>query len=172
MTQTEILLLGSLAGVEQCLSVLSCLDDVQLSLAGPAQGSVGAHLRHVLERYLSLVNGIANGRIDYDLRPRNRALESSVEQAQLAFAVLADQVRTLHALTPDLPLTIVETVHEACGPVLTRSTLARELMSLAAHTTHHLAIIRLLLNDLAIRLPASLGKAPSTLRFERGCVNT
>ncbi len=38
-------------------------------------GSIGAHLRHVLDHYLSFLGGLASGRIDYDVRRRGSVVE-------------------------------------------------------------------------------------------------
>jgi len=50
------------------------------------------------------------------------------------------------------------------GPSWSLSTVHRELQFLGSHTTHHFALIAVLLRTLGHEPPAEFGVAPSTLR--------
>ena len=43
---------------------------------GRARGGVGAHFRHVLDHYERFARGLESGTIDYDLRERDREIET------------------------------------------------------------------------------------------------
>jgi hypothetical protein len=47
------------------------------------------------------------------------------------------------------------------------SSLGRELQFLSSHTTHHYALIKLLLDDTGVGLGPEFGVAPSTLAWQR-----
>ncbi len=46
-----------------------------------AEYSVGEQVRHILDHYLMLLNGIASGHICYDKRERNQLLANSLSTA-------------------------------------------------------------------------------------------
>lgn len=131
----------------------------------------GAHLRHLVEHYEALLRtlgGETQAVIAYDRRPRDRALEACPERMRDRLTAVQEALGALSAADPQRVCTV-----ELCGGLegeviwLTRSTLARELLFLASHTTHHFALIRGRLAQEGQVLDAGFGKAPATLRFER-----
>jgi len=127
--------------------------------------SIGMHYRHVLEHFQCLIEGIQNGRVDYDHRLRSSELESSVDAALFATSNLIETFR-------DLPVDVLQrecTVNYSVGygkdgSEEVRSTLAREVAFCVGHATHHYAILKPLCPQLAVKLPYEFGIAPSTLK--------
>jgi len=152
--------------IEQCIEVVQVLPRQSYACASRPSSAIGTHVRHIIERFGCLLDGMVSGLVDYDARARSAALELD---AELALACLQDLCARLASLESDAgkTLQVSETVDENLPPVVLSSTLERELLSLVSHTIHHLAIIALLARSTGVVLPEEVGKAPSTLRFDR-----
>ncbi len=157
-------------------------------------GTIGAHNRHILEHYDALINATqptettacAKLVIDYDARARNTQLEQHPEMAQseiervcaaLTQCQLTEQNTRLKAhdvkfQNNDLSQPIAMTTTIRCSTNVNtdsaaiNSTLQRELVFLHSHTTHHMAIIRILATALGHNVDKGFGKAASTQQFE------
>ncbi|MGI9279668.1 MAG: hypothetical protein ACR2PX_08550 [Endozoicomonas sp.] len=151
------------------ISTLSELESVLLHLSEKQykktssllSSSVGTHVRHIIEFYHCFFKGLDYGAIDYDNRPRNHTLEESVEQA-------IDYLKNIHLLLSGHDMThypetvAVVAVMNSGSPIQTSSSIIRELLFLQGHTTHHLALIALMLEQEGIKLPVDFGLATST----------
>lgn len=159
-------------GCRHCLSQCELLlnlvsEDDFVARVGSA--SVGTHVRHVLDRFQSFFNGLPAGHIDYDSRNRDPQLETSLPAARVALASFEPRIGALASGVPgpDASVSVQDCVYHNAPPVTLGSNIDRELMGLISHTTHHLAILVLLLRPLGYELDPDFGKAPSTIRFER-----
>ncbi len=127
--------------------------------------SIGMHYRHVLEHFQCLIEGIQNGRIDYDHRLRSSELECSVDAALFATSDLIETFRNLAVGVLQRECTVTYSVgYGEGGPEEVRSTLAREVAFCVGHATHHYAILKPLCAQLAVKVPYEFGIAPSTLK--------
>jgi len=124
-------------------------------------GSIGAHVRHILDHYLSLLS--AQNSMDYDRRERSQAIEQDV---WLATDMLDSITHQLQSLNQDRALMIRSSTNLEYRPEAVSSSLARELNFLYSHTTHHMAIVRLLAIHMGIRVNSDFGKAVSTKKYE------
>ncbi|MBL4821344.1 MAG: DinB family protein [Gammaproteobacteria bacterium] len=152
--------------IEQCDEVLEPIPESVFIRSFQSNSPIGSHVRHVIERFDCFFNGCSGGTINYDQRKRDRKLEQSLSNARAALAAIRRSLSQLGS-SRNTSLVVVESVNENCAPVAVDSTLERELMGLVSHTTHHLAIIGLLVKAQGYRLSADFGKAPSTLIYER-----
>jgi hypothetical protein len=144
---------GALAAVlDDLAAVVVGLDTVEYADSGIAglSGSVGSHVRHVLDHVRAFETGIASGLVDYEARVRDTALE---QDGGLALAALGSARRRLG---------------ERSDAVRSRAAVGRELAFVLSHTIHHSAVIALLLHRIAPRpgLPARFGLAPGTPALE------
>ena len=57
-----------------------------------SRASIGAHFRHVLDHYTSFFTGLALGRIDYDARARDAALEADPALASATAQRIIEQL--------------------------------------------------------------------------------
>lgn len=165
------LLTRSITFLEQgaALAAVLPIENYQANAPGTQSGSVGAHLRHCIEFYRSLLAAVDSGDLDYDLRPRDNELESDPMQAALA---LHDLVRKLPKLaTKDLSAMIrVRHDYDDDGEAAwAASTLARELNFLLSHTVHHYALIAAQLRQAGVMLPEGFGVSPATQRYRQVC---
>ncbi len=137
--------------------------EYQLPLASLNQGTLGQHLRHILEFYDCLLKGLEQGVVDYEARVRNLQLE---QDPAYALAYLHQMEQQLLAASPcDLRS---RNTYGLNMPVVCElpTTLERELVYLAEHTVHHLAIVAIGLRTCLphIVMPKHLGIAESTIR--------
>ncbi len=152
--------------VGQCQQIIKIISARVFSEKTVGGSSVGAHLRHIIERFDCFLTGYPVGQINYDLRRRDRQLELNIESAKEALIAVASglsQVREVDIKQ----LSVMESVDENGSVVAVDSTVERELMGLVSHTIHHLAIIVMLAKAQGYTLNENLGKAPSTIIYER-----
>ncbi|MBI5721955.1 MAG: hypothetical protein HZC37_30140 [Burkholderiales bacterium] len=128
--------------------------------------SIGPHLRHVIEHYEALVLRPFAAEVDYDQRPRDRTLERSPALARQRIAALRATLRGWAQADLDLeePL-LVFTLGGVQGqwPMVSASTISRELVFLASHAVHHFALLRGQCEHDGIAVDAHFGMAPATV---------
>jgi len=130
-----------------------------------AGSSIGMHVRHCLDHYATLLQGLRSGRFDYDDRQRAVDVECDRECAiTLARSLSADLRATLDGM--DLGGEVaVRTASSPDGEVAwQRSSVGRELQFLVSHTVHHSAMVAASCRVRGLPVSAEYGVAPSTLR--------
>ncbi|MBL9129388.1 MAG: hypothetical protein JNL97_17180 [Verrucomicrobiales bacterium] len=128
--------------------------------------SIGAHLRHCLDHFASLLAGADTDWVDYDHRARDAKLETDPEFA-------ARQIRALRGIVEDWdPEALEGPVRVRCAvsydkdrSPTTRSTLGREFVYAIAHGIHHFALIAIMARLQGVELPSDFGVAPSTVAY-------
>ena len=144
------------------------LDDLDAPLYGEMYGartqhSIGKHVRHIIDHYLTFLQALsANGTLDYELRQREVVLEIDQRAARQCLCQIAGKLtNNVSVLAPKS----VTMRHNSGGHYLALGTsLERELVFLASHTVHHMAIIGLLAEQAGQQVPSGFGVNPSTLR--------
>lgn len=149
--------------LHQVGDLLRQLCDEELSTPRPLLfgATIGQHVRHVLECHALLLAQHHGGTINYDQRARDPRIETSVDHAQ---ATVQHCLERMRAITTDRDLTLESGLPEPAGTIASRSSLLRELAYVADHCVHHLALVRIVLeNELAeVALPKELGVAAAT----------
>jgi hypothetical protein len=163
-TKTQRLLAFNQQMLDQALAVVR---HHATPSAPPFVGPVGAHLRHVVEHYEALVQGLPLGVADYDGRPRDRQLETSPTLARDRLLRLR---QVLGEWTPDMLDRPVQVrgqggTHGDFG-FNVASSVGRELAFLASHAVHHFALLAEHLQRHGVPVPAHFGKAPATVANE------
>ena len=137
---------------------------------------IGAHLRHIIEHYDTLAHALACSEsrsnracvVDYDARQRDPRLETDPE-------VALKHIHLLHHALGGIPDPLMERsvdVHTRGGlqgehDFSTRSSVARELMFLTSHATHHFAILQGYARQRGETLGVGVGRAPATVAYEQ-----
>jgi uncharacterized damage-inducible protein DinB len=149
--------------LRQVEELLEQMDDQQLTtprglLFG---GTIGQHVRHILEYHMLLLRQHGAGRINYDLRERDRRIETEVGHARATVAQCMDK---LHLITEDRMLMMESELPDGGGPVAQRTSLLRELTYVADHCVHHLAMMRIVIEQELpmVMFPEELGVAAAT----------
>jgi hypothetical protein len=128
--------------------------------------TIGQHLRHIIELFQCLENGYDEGLVNYEKRKRDIVLETDKE---LATALLGEIHRGLDR--PNKVLNLEACYEEdSANPIVLTTNFYREIAYNLEHTIHHMALIRVGINEVAdISLPAEFGVASSTIKFRKEC---
>lgn len=130
--------------------------------------SAGVHMRHILDHYHAVINGIESGRIDYDQRDRGGNIEVSPNAALQAIDAI---ITFLKKVTIGQQLKMIELSTEVSlqhkEVAVVKTTVAREIIFVGTHAIHHLASIKLIAQAQKITVDAELGVAPATASFLR-----
>jgi len=129
---------------------------------GPYYASIGCHIRHILDVYTCILNGVASKKIDLSARERNEDVELQTSLGINYFNSVIDQLKSLHQQY-DLSELLNVTDDLGLGNETTTYTLGSILMQAQSHTTHHYASIGYIIHQLNITLPTKdFGFNPST----------
>jgi hypothetical protein len=132
------------------------------------QSSIGQHLRHIIDNYFALIQGLEKGHIDYNWRRRGAQVEQSRMTALAELNELNNWLINLNEDDIEQKITLVSEVCLAeTQSDFARSNLHRELIFVASHTIHHIAIISMNMRLQEIDVPEHYGLAPATATFLR-----
>lgn len=127
---------------------------------------IGKHVRHVLDhvRVLASVSEFTSedAVLNYDARVRGTEIETSLQAACSELESLRQGTLAIARLPLDAPVDIRTLPDREGSPLLTRSSLGREIAFVLSHTIHHNAMIRAMAMSRKTPLPDTLGYAPST----------
>lgn len=127
-------------------------------------GSIGAHIRHVIDHFEAIQSGVASGYIDYNKRHRLSEVEccprSAVNKLEsinrwLSSLSCDSRAKTVQVTTE---IDIQQTKSAQCD-----STLERELIFATSHAIHHYALIKIICGLINQPTPKYFGYAPATI---------
>lgn len=138
-------------------------DQYTQSMTVLTDNSVGKHIRHIVEFYQCLLNGISIGEIDYDKRERNLLLETDINYTQ----EIIKEIVSYTEIVLDNPLKLK--ISYEGGICSVNTSVFRELAYNIEHTIHHLAIIKIGIKThfSEISLSKNLGVAYSTIKYQQ-----
>jgi uncharacterized damage-inducible protein DinB len=149
--------------LEELAGVLVAVD-VDVYVARPADGvsgSIGEHVRHLLDHVGAFVASRPVATLSYDRRERGTAVEHDPGAALRQMIRLKASLERERTRDLDEPVVVSSTI--AAGVTVTGwSTRGRELAFVVAHSIHHQAMIALLLAFQGFAVPQRFGFAPST----------
>lgn len=154
--------------LDQGIELLAALDDHSYCACDShGHSCVGAHLRHVLDCYRCFLKGWESGRIDYDARQRNPAVETDRRVAEETIREIRNGLVALRSADRNRRVEVrVDAAAWSDTDPWTQSTLGRELQFLLSHTVHHYALIAMTLRGIGFEPGRRFGVAPSTLEFQ------
>jgi hypothetical protein len=137
--------------------------ELYCTTASAVSGSVGEHVRHCLDHVRALVS--ARGRLEfsYDSRARGTVIERDPAAAAIEIDKLCLDLDALDPPTLDRAVWVRAIATDDGRGTTVATSIGREAVFVLHHTIHHCALIAVLLDVLAVRVPASFGVAPSTL---------
>ena len=140
---------------------------------------VGAHMRHIIEHYDTLVSAWAAVQTsplvvceaDYDARERSLEVETNPYEAIRRIGLIEVALGSSSGLDEAAMQYRVNVYtrgglqgeHNFCTP----STIAREIMFLNSHATHHFAILQGYARERGQTLGEGVGRAPATVAHEQ-----
>lgn len=121
--------------------------------------SIGKHVRHILDLFECLLDS-ENGIINYDERKRNPETETNKE---FAIEKIQNIIQNLEKLNLKQSIVLKQKLNDAFCEI--NSSVERELLYNIEHCVHHLAIIRIGIenNFKSVQLPENFGVAHSTI---------
>jgi hypothetical protein len=150
--------------LDQSLQQLSPQEYVQQSNT-LFKATIGQHVRHIIELFICLQQGYQAGIVDYEKRKRDVRIESDKECARQLLAIYG------RVNLRDKALLLKTGYADDSGEMLVvETTYKREVLYNLEHTIHHMALIRIGINEVSdIAVPEEFGVSPSTLQFKKAC---
>ena len=128
--------------------------------------TIGQHVRHIIELFQCLEKGYETGIVNYEKRKRDYKIETD---KQLAVELLKDIYRNIEKPNKEITLE-AEDYCDDVQVVSIPSNYYRELAYNLEHTIHHMALIRVGVNEVSkVVLPEEFGVAYSTIKYRQQC---
>jgi len=128
------------------------------------KATIGQHVRHIIELFICLEQGYEKGLINYEKRKRDYTIESNKEVAIELLQQIPLQLQ-MHEKNLLLEATYDENSNDT---ILISTNYFRELVYNLEHTVHHMALIRVGINEVSsIAVPEGFGVASSTIKYKR-----
>lgn len=130
------------------------------------RNTIGQHVRHIIELYQCLEKGYEAGTVNYEKRKRDVAIETDKDFARS----LLLQIHS--ALGKENKELVLEASYDelAENPINISTNYFREIAYNLEHTIHHMALIRVGINEItSITLPEDFGVASSTVKHRKQC---
>ena len=132
-----------------------------------SNATIGQHVRHIIELFICLENGYYTGLVNYDKRKRDLSIETDKDFAN---SLLKSIYLQLDKKNKDLVLQA--TYDDLATEALSIETnYYREIAYNLEHTIHHMALIRVGINEVSsVQIPEDFGVASSTIKFREKSV--
>ena len=128
--------------------------------------TIGQHVRHIIELFQCLEKGYDEGIVNYEKRKRDYQIETNKE---LAAALLKAVYQNIERPNKEIILE-AEDYYDTMEIVSIPSNYYRELAYNLEHTIHHMALIRVGVNEVSsVKLPGEFGVAYSTVKYRNQC---
>jgi hypothetical protein len=128
--------------------------------------TIGQHVRHIIELFQCLEKGYESGVVNYEKRKRDTAIENDKDMAsRLLLEIHGGLSKENKALTLEASYD-----DHTTEPILFETNYNREIAYNLEHTIHHMALIRVGINEVSsIQLPEDFGVASSTVKYRKQC---
>ena len=128
--------------------------------------TIGQHVRHIIELFQCLEKGYSEGIVNYEKRKRDYQIETNKE---LATSLLKEIYHNIEKSNKEIILE-AEDYCDSMRIVSIPSNYYRELAYNLEHTIHHMALIRVGINEVSsVELPDEFGVAYSTVKYRQQC---
>jgi len=128
--------------------------------------TIGQHVRHIIELFQCMEKGYEEGTVNYEKRKRDYRIETDRE---LACSLLRRIFRNMDKPNRKISLE-AEDYDETVETITIPSNYYREVAYNVEHTIHHMALIRVGVNEISnIILPEEFGVAYSTIKYRMQC---
>ncbi len=149
----------------EVLQQLSCEQYLQPS-AVLNGATIGQHVRHTIALFQCLLAGYEQGTVNYENRNRDIAIETN---RLLAYDLLRAISSNLHLKNKRLMLRSCYD-GEQQEMLTVETNFYREVVYNLEHTIHHMALIRIGIQDIStLTLNESFGVASSTIQYRKAC---
>ena len=149
------------------INLLNSISDQEYSnnSTAPYYSSIGVHMRHILDVFSCVFQGIEEGLIDLSSRQRNQLAETKVSVGLDYFEQIITQLNNVNPADLDKVVKVKDDL--GLGMVTANYTFAAALIQAHSHAIHHFASIGYIISQLGINLPDSdFGYNPTTPRTD------
>ena len=150
------------------VTLLQLTDEQYSKRCNQLNGStIGGHTRHIIELFQCLLNGYDAGIVNYEKRKRDTLIETNKQLAgDLLYQI--GNISNLPNKQMNLQCTLGDNNTELEN---IETNFYREMMYNLEHTIHHMALIRVGINEVSkINVPVNFGVAASTIQYNKVCV--
>ena len=147
------------------IKLLENISDTQYSdnSIAPYYSSIGGHMRHILDVFDCIFDGLEQKKVDLAARKRNELVEVSTAAGINYFKSTLQKLKTLQ--NTDMNQIVEVSDDLGLGTVVANYTLAAAFIQAHSHAIHHFASIGYIISQLEIELPdADFGYNPTTPR--------
>lgn len=131
------------------------------SSTGPYYSSIGCHIRHILDVFSCVFNGLESNSIDFSIRERNESIEKETHAGIEYFEIIIQQLKKIKK--EDFQTIIKVSDDMGFGNETANYTIKAVLMQAQSHALHHYATIGYLIYQQGIELPDTMfGYNPTT----------
>ena len=149
--------------LQRGIKLLNTISDEQYSdsSVAPYFSSIGCHLRHVLDVFACVFDGLETNQIHLQTRNRNELVELKTDLGIAYFNKIINQLKNLD--TSEFSKSVLVSDDLGLGIESANYTLGAILMQAQSHAIHHFASIGYVIYQLGIELPdADFGYNPTT----------
>ena len=149
--------------LQRGIKLLNSISDKQYSdtSVAPYHSSIGCHMRHVLDVFSCVLNGLENKFVDFSVRERNACAEKETSVGIEYFQTVILELQKIKKEDFNTVIKVSEDL--GLGNETANYTIGAALMQAQSHAIHHYATIGYLIYQLGIELPdADFGFNPTT----------
>ncbi|MDO6763229.1 DinB family protein [Agarivorans sp. 1_MG-2023] len=133
-----------------------------------SESGIGRHVRHILDHFLALQQGLDKGSIDYNTRHRDSDIENNPSLALQLIQQLSNWFLHPQSAIDERAIKVESEISLKQQQTMQfDSSLSRELCYLINHTVHHVAYAKLVAKELGLLVDENMGIAPSTASYLR-----
>ena len=145
------------------IQLLNCIsdDDYSNTTIAPYYSSIGVHMRHILDVFDCVFDGIESGNINLINRKRNELAENYTQHGIAYFEEILQRLKLLEKA--DFNKIVIVTDDLGLGIVSINYTLGGILIQAHSHAIHHFTSVGYVISQLGIALPdVDFGFNPTT----------
>ena len=155
------------ANLDRGVKLLNSISDEQYSntTIAPYYSSIGRHMRHILDVFDCIFEGLSEGKIDLSARKRNEQVELEIREGLLYFDKIRKELLVLNSFDFEQVVLVVDDL--GLGKVEQKYTLGGLLIQAHSHAIHHFASLGYIISQLGIEIPdEDFGFNPTTPKNE------
>lgn len=145
------------------IKLLNSITDQQYSntTVEPYHSSIGGHMRHILDVFSCVFNGLESKKIDFSDRERNELAEQFTSEGISYFNRILTELNNINPEDFNKIVSVSDDL--GLGVITADYTLGGVLIQAHSHAIHHFASVGIIINQLGIQLPdADFGYNPTT----------
>lgn len=149
--------------LSNAISLIETIDQKTYTNAtvAPYYSSIGSHIRHALDFFDCIIDGLQANEIDLTARKRDEIISTNPEAAKSHIYEIQQKLTSFVGVNTDYLLHVTDNLGD--GKVTIMYTLESILAQANTHATHHYAIISYMLSTLRVNLEIpGFGYNPST----------